>query len=240
MFARPSVFSHHRLLFTVHRHKNEISAEIARRLLEKEVLKVLKDELQARRNIVLSGIKDISERVKLPPNVFTTIDRKAVDYDDMRTCFYCKHICVFSAVACECDKVQVSCVRHYTRMCACAKEKKYLLCWTDTKDMEVLFNLLEAEEEKWKVRKRPGAVNASPVQGQGQGQGQGKLQGQGQEHGQAIPSTDLPTSHLDSHLHPHPYAPSLPLSHPLPLPLHHSNTAVMHSQNTQQHATHTL
>ena len=52
---------------------------------------------------------------------------QAAEYDDMRGCHVCKHICVFSAVACECDKTKVTCIRHFQSLCKCPKEKKYLL-----------------------------------------------------------------------------------------------------------------
>lgn len=52
---------------------------------------------------------------------------KAVEYDEMRSCCMCKNICVFSAVACECNKTNVSCTRHFNLMCKCPKEKKFFL-----------------------------------------------------------------------------------------------------------------
>lgn len=77
--------------------------------------------------LVVIGIRDISSIVKLPKNTFYTIDDKAVDYDDMRCCNICKNACIFSAVACECDKSKVACSRHFHAMCKCPKEKKFLL-----------------------------------------------------------------------------------------------------------------
>ena len=52
---------------------------------------------------------------------------QGADYDDMRTCCVCKHICIFTAVACECDKSKVTCIRHYNSMCKCPKNKKFML-----------------------------------------------------------------------------------------------------------------
>lgn len=95
-------------------------------------------------NLCFSGVRDLSTVVNLPANDFRVIDSavscycascvlwgdssvQAVDYDDMRTCCMCKNICVFSAVACECNKTNVSCTRHYNMMCKCPKEKKFLL-----------------------------------------------------------------------------------------------------------------
>jgi hypothetical protein len=52
---------------------------------------------------------------------------QASEFDDMRQCFGCKAICVFSAVACECDKSRVSCMRHFPTMCKCPAHKKFML-----------------------------------------------------------------------------------------------------------------
>jgi hypothetical protein len=73
------------------------------------------------------GIRDISATVDLPPNSFDVIDLVAADYDDMRRCCICKHICVFTAIACECNKAKVACIRHFQALCQCSKKKKYLL-----------------------------------------------------------------------------------------------------------------
>lgn len=53
--------------------------------------------------------------------------RQATDYDDMRCCCVCNQACIFTAVACECDQKNVSCVRHYSLMCRCTKEKRFML-----------------------------------------------------------------------------------------------------------------
>lgn len=109
---------------------------------------MLDEELESRPHIFNQGVRDLSDIVNLPPNNFQLIDSnvcavdrlsgrrfnpfcsfslQAANYDDMRACCICKHICIFSAVACECNKTRVSCTRHYTSMCKCPKEKKFLL-----------------------------------------------------------------------------------------------------------------
>ena len=45
----------------------------------------------------------------------------------MRVCYLCRHTCIFSAVACECSRERVACVRHFSVLCKCPKEKKFLL-----------------------------------------------------------------------------------------------------------------
>ena len=39
-----------------------------------------------------------------------------------------QHVCVFSAVACECNHSRVACIRHWRMLCKCvSKDKKFLL-----------------------------------------------------------------------------------------------------------------
>lgn len=125
-FARNSVFSHQRLLFTLKHHAAGIPPQGAYDLME-EIRKVLDEEITARNAILTSGVRDISGLVEIPPNNFECIDSRSCDYDDLRSCFACKHICLLTAVACECDKNKVACVRHYNGACRCPREKKYML-----------------------------------------------------------------------------------------------------------------
>lgn len=135
VFSRSSVFSHHRLLFTLLQNQHEIKSLYSLHDLCNEVLKVLDEEVNSRPYILGQGIRDLST-VRLPSNSFTLIDKNAADYDDLRTCAVCKHVCIFSAIVCECDKVKVSCIRHYNSMCKCNKDKKYLLNWCDTASLK--------------------------------------------------------------------------------------------------------
>jgi hypothetical protein len=82
MFARPSVFSHDRLLFTLLRHPNELKKP-ARYILANEALKILNEEIATRPYLIEQGIRDISTIKKLPPNKFNVIDKqvmRSVDY----------------------------------------------------------------------------------------------------------------------------------------------------------------
>jgi histone demethylase JARID1 len=67
------------------------------------------------------------DRAKLAENNFDAIDKGAIEYDELRCCATCKHVCVFSAVACECDVAKVACLRHYHVLCKCATNKKFML-----------------------------------------------------------------------------------------------------------------
>ena len=125
-FARVSVFSHQRLLFTLMHNKTEIPPSALYDLLE-EVRKVLQEDIASREAILQQGVRDISALVSIPPNNFERIDSRSCDYDDLRTCHACKHTCLLTAVACECDKNKVACVRHYNATCKCPKDKKYML-----------------------------------------------------------------------------------------------------------------
>ena len=126
-FARGSVFSHQRLLFTLMHHKRNIPSH-AQIELSKEVIKVVDEELGSRPHILSQGVRDISLMVKLPPNIFDVIDQASSDYDDLRSCHICKHICLLTAVACECDRNRVACMRHFSVLCKCPKDRKYMLC----------------------------------------------------------------------------------------------------------------
>jgi len=159
-YARNSVFSHQRLLFTLLHHKTEIEAQFHSKLAT-EILKVLEEELSYRPFIFGQGVRDISAKVKLPPNSFKAIDLVAADYDDMRGCHICKHICVFSAIACECDKTKVACIRHFNALCKCPKDKKYMLEWASTKDLMSLRQRVNATIQAQIVKKEP--VISSPV-----------------------------------------------------------------------------
>jgi len=127
-FSRNSVFSHQRLLFTLLNHKSELPTDRALVDVFDEVKKVIEEELRMRATILSSGVRDISQLVQIPRNSFECIDARSCDYDDLRSCHVCKHICLLTAVACECDQQKVACVRHCNQACRCSKEKKYMLC----------------------------------------------------------------------------------------------------------------
>jgi len=134
-FARPAVFSHDRLTFTMANHLKDQKSYRTCKLLLAELDRIVEEELRLRRELVSDGVRDVSEMVALPPNCLDQLDEESADYDDKRLCHGCKHVCFFSAVACECSQSKVSCLRHSHYMCRCAKDRRYLLIWSGEKEM---------------------------------------------------------------------------------------------------------
>ena len=123
---RTSVFSHVRLLFTLLHYCNELNGP-GKRELFRQLEVVLLDEIEGRRSMHSLGIIDPSAATNTRTaftNNFTTIDESAVDNDDNRLCIACKQVCVFSAVACECNHLNISCWRHVSFLCKCRKPEK--------------------------------------------------------------------------------------------------------------------
>jgi histone demethylase JARID1 len=141
-FARPAVFSHDRLTFTMAKHVEELKSYRTCKQLLEELERVVDEELRLRAQLIKDGVRDVSELVSLPPNRLDQLDEESADYDDKRLCHGCKHVCFFSAVACECSQSKVSCLRHSHYMCRCAKERRYLLIWSDEKEMRGTLQLV--------------------------------------------------------------------------------------------------
>jgi hypothetical protein len=110
-FGRTAVFSHDRLTFTIAQYLDEHSVESCD-LLRVELTRVLEEEKSFRRRLTDLGVRDVSGDVHLPPNRLDQLDEDSANYDDKRLCHACQHICFFSAVACQCSKSKVSCLRH--------------------------------------------------------------------------------------------------------------------------------
>jgi len=134
-FARPAVFSHDRLTFTMAHHLNEQKSFKNCKLLLQEVNRVVNEELQLRQKLLDQGVRDVSDAIQLPPNRLDQLDEDSADYDDKRLCHACKHICFFSAVACECSRSKVSCLRHSHYMCRCPFERRYLMVWSPEEEL---------------------------------------------------------------------------------------------------------
>lgn len=129
-FARPAVFSHDRLTFTMAHHLHEQKSYKNCKLLLREVERIVDEELQLRKKLLAQGVRDVSDVIELPPNRLDQLDEDSADYDDKRLCHACKHICFFSAVGCECSRSKVSCLRHSHYMCRCPAERRYLMVWS--------------------------------------------------------------------------------------------------------------
>jgi len=134
-FARPAVFSHDRLTFTMAHHLEEQKSYKNCLLLLQEVGRVVNEELQLRKKLLAQGVRDVSDVIELPANRLDQLDEDSADYDDKRLCHACKHICFFSAVACECSRSKVSCLRHSHYMCRCPFERRYLMIWSQEDEL---------------------------------------------------------------------------------------------------------
>jgi len=142
-YARPAVFSHHRIAYTMANHLEEYSLGSCEQLL-KEMKRIMDEELRLRKQLYDQGVRDVSNSITLPKNRVDFIDESSADYDDKRLCHTCKHVCFFSAVACECSQRRVSCLRHSHLLCKCGMERKYLMVWENSLDMEqTLKNLVD-------------------------------------------------------------------------------------------------
>ena len=139
-FARPAVFSHDRLTFTMANHLKAQKSYRTCHLLLKELERVVQEELHLREELVKQGVRDVSSVVNLPQNRLDQLDEESADYDDKRLCHGCKHVCFFSAVACECSQSKVSCLRHSHYMCRCPRSRRYLLIWSTSKEMTDTLN----------------------------------------------------------------------------------------------------
>ena len=142
-FGRPSVFSHDRLMYTIANHTHELRTKEICNAVSMELRRLMGEELLLRTKLIRSGIRDVSKDVDLPPNRLDQLDEESADYDDKRLCHSCKHICFFSAVACECSVSKVSCLRHSHYMCRCSVKRKYLLIWTTEQEMKDTISSVE-------------------------------------------------------------------------------------------------
>lgn len=164
-FARPAVFSHDRLTFTMAHHLSELKSYKNCKLLLKEVERVVAEELQLRRKLLLQGVRDVSDIIQLRKNRLDQLDEDSADYDDKRLCHACKHVCFFSAVACECSQSKVSCLRHSHYMCRCTAERRYLMIWSSE---EELNNTCRTVREHCENLKPEGYVEDGEVIADGQ------------------------------------------------------------------------
>eukprot|EP00985_Skeletonema_marinoi_P019812 scaffold11489_cov78-Skeletonema_marinoi.AAC.4 len=147
-FARPSVFSHDRLVYTMAHWAKELRTKEICSALAQELRRLKNEELLLRAKLIKAGVRDVSNDVALPPNRLDQLDEESADYDDKRLCHSCKHICFFSAVCCECSESKVSCLRHSHYMCRCSINRKYLLVWTKEKEMNDTIAKVERRGEE--------------------------------------------------------------------------------------------
>lgn len=129
-----------------------------------ELRRLMGEELLLRTKLIRSGVRDVSQDVDLPPNRFDQLDEESADYDDKRLCHSCKHICFFSAVACECSESKVSCLRHSHYMCRCVVKRRYLLVWTTEQEMKETISRVEKRAEEVGYANPSAPSGSSPIQ----------------------------------------------------------------------------
>lgn len=135
-FARPAVFSQDRLTFTMANHLQEQKSYATCKLLLDELERVSEEELRLRQKLKDTGVRDVSDLIQLPENRLDQLDEDSANYDDKRLCYACKHVCFFSAVACECSQSRVSCLRHSHYMCRCPADRKYFMIWSKGSELK--------------------------------------------------------------------------------------------------------
>jgi histone demethylase JARID1 len=131
--------SHDRLTFTMGNHlKSQKShRDLARLLLEELERCMAAKNCAYDETSLLREFEIVPDLVVLPPNRFDQLDEESADYDDKRLCHGCKHVCFFSAVACECSQSKVSCLRSFSlHVSMCRKDRRYLLIWINEKEID--------------------------------------------------------------------------------------------------------
>lgn len=162
-FARPSVFSHDRLVFTMANHLKDQKRYSTCRLLLAELQRVVEEELSLRNKLLDAGVRDVSGDINLPKNRLDQLDEESADYDDKRLCHACKHVCFFSCVACECSQTKVSCLRHSHYMCRCPTTEKYMMIWGTEDEMNTILNTVKNFAEELKKSSANGDVSDKPL-----------------------------------------------------------------------------
>jgi JmjC domain, hydroxylase/C5HC2 zinc finger len=155
-FARPAVFSHDRLTFTMANHLQDQKQYSTCKLLLHELERVVVEELRLRESLLQTGVRDVSHLIHLPKNRLDQLDERSANYDDKRLCHHCKHVCFFSAVACECSQSRVSCLRHSHSMCRCPPERRYFMIWSPNDELRETLGKVRARCEV--LKKNEGAT----------------------------------------------------------------------------------
>jgi hypothetical protein len=130
------------------------------RSLLKELERVVGEELQLRKKLLDTGVRDVSDEIELPKNGLEQLDEDSAEYDDKRLCHACKHVCFFSAVACVCSQSNVSCLRHSHYMCRCPVERRYLMIWSPEEELNSTVRRVHEHCESLKPK---GQVDADEV-----------------------------------------------------------------------------
>lgn len=126
----------------------------------KELERVVEEELQLRKKLIDTGVRDVFDQIELPKNSLDQLDEDSAEYDDKRLCHACKHVCFFSAVACVCSQSNVSCLRHSHYMCRCPVERRYLMVWSPEEELDSTLRRVREHCESLKPQGEEGADDA--------------------------------------------------------------------------------
>lgn len=162
-FARPAVFSHDRLTFTLANHLHEQTKYSTCKLLLEELERVVAEELSLRAKLAEEGVRDVASFISLPKNRLDQLDEESANYDDKRLCHACKHVCFFSAVACECSQMKVSCLRHSHFMCRCPTERRYFMIWSENEELENTLSRVRKHCEALKLKEEGNGETVEPA-----------------------------------------------------------------------------
>ena len=81
------------------------------------------------RKLILSSSSIVRpEVVQLPlffDDVMCSFNQSHADYDDVKSCSFCKCVCYFHAVVCDCSLTKVTCVRHMKMHCGLTRNGCY-------------------------------------------------------------------------------------------------------------------
>jgi hypothetical protein len=153
-FARNPVFSHDRLVLTLASNLSADWSEASIRALLGDLTAIVREEGARRTELRARGVRfDVVGRDKLPSNKLAFVDDQSLDYDEKRVCLRCHHVCFLSAVACECDALNVACLREAAALCGCRMDRRYLLAWHGMDELWGFVRNVEAFLEEH-VRRR--------------------------------------------------------------------------------------
>lgn len=134
LYARPTALNYDRLMFTLFNNCRDVP-EYALKDLADRLREVMNEDLLSRNELIKSGIRCLPDDKCLPRNNFALIDNDMDAYDEKRECNICKHICLFSAVICQCSNSKVACCRHARFLCKCPSRNKLLLIWATNEEL---------------------------------------------------------------------------------------------------------
>ncbi|CAM9754100.1 unnamed protein product [Chrysoparadoxa australica] len=141
-YRRAGVFGFDRMAFTLAMYVPELGLKAGKVVLE-ELKRLRDEELSWRSELLLEGVRDLSDSMVLPKFKLSVIEEKASDYDDQRMCKTCNHTCFISGVSCTCTRTEISCLRHYRDLCQCDIDQRYLLVWMSENEINRIVDKVQ-------------------------------------------------------------------------------------------------